>query len=119
MKEIIGWVQDPKIKAEFEQEVSVLKALRHPNCVLFLGYTKPPFMSIVTEFMSRGSLFGLIHDPAVRLDHRHVLTVAISVARGMAYLHSRGILHKGTLLLQILPHINSPSLAPSPRSQKQ
>jgi serine/threonine protein kinase len=39
---------------EFQNEVSILKSVRHPNCIMFLCYTKEPF-SIVTEFMNQGT----------------------------------------------------------------
>ena len=43
-------------KSEFLHEVSMLKKLRHPNVVLFLGYTESKELCIVTEFMNSGSL---------------------------------------------------------------
>lgn len=62
----------------------------------FMGYTLTPEPSIVTEFMARGSLFHILRQagnrpPELRLQR----AVALSVARGMAYLHSRAppILH--------------------------
>ncbi|CAI5970997.1 unnamed protein product [Closterium sp. NIES-64] len=43
---------------EFKREVVIMRRLRHPNIVLFMGaVTKPPHLSILTEFLSRGSLF--------------------------------------------------------------
>lgn len=43
--------------------------LRHPNIVLFLGATTSP-LSIVTEYMSRKSMFDVIHDSSVVLNSR-------------------------------------------------
>ncbi|KAK3159077.1 hypothetical protein QOZ80_2AG0145410 [Eleusine coracana subsp. coracana] len=66
-----------------------MKRLRHPNVVLFMGaITRVPHLSIVTEFLPRGSLFRLIHRPNNQLDERKRLRMALDVARGMNYLHN-------------------------------
>ncbi|XP_078432544.1 putative serine/threonine-protein kinase SIS8 isoform X2 [Wolffia australiana] len=74
---------------EFRTEVQIMKRLRHPNVVLFMGaVTRVPNLSIVTEFLPRGSLFRLIHRPNNQLDERRRLKMALDVARGMNYLHN-------------------------------
>ncbi|XP_027339916.1 probable serine/threonine-protein kinase SIS8 isoform X1 [Abrus precatorius] len=74
---------------EFKSEVQIMKRLRHPNVVLFMGaVTRPPNLSIVTEFLPRGSLYRLIHRPNNQLDERRRLRMALDAARGMNYLHN-------------------------------
>ncbi|KAF8723492.1 hypothetical protein HU200_021439 [Digitaria exilis] len=74
---------------EFRTEVGIMRRLRHPNVVLFMGaVTRVPHLSIVTEFLPRGSLFRLIHRPNNQLDERRRLRMALDVARGMNYLHN-------------------------------
>ncbi|XP_077236064.1 putative serine/threonine-protein kinase SIS8 [Tasmannia lanceolata] len=74
---------------EFRKEVWIMKRLRHPNVVLFMGaVTRAPNLSIVTEFLPRGSLYRLIHRPNNQLDERRRLRMALDVARGMNYLHN-------------------------------
>ncbi|KAL9243452.1 hypothetical protein vseg_017337 [Gypsophila vaccaria] len=74
---------------EFKSEVRIMKRLRHPNVVLFMGaITRPPNLSIVTEFLHRGSLYRLIHRPNNQLDERRRLRMAFDAARGMNYLHT-------------------------------
>ncbi|XP_062222042.1 probable serine/threonine-protein kinase SIS8 isoform X2 [Phragmites australis] len=74
---------------EFRTEVRIMKRLRHPNVVLFMGaITRVPNLSIVTEFLPRGSLFRLIHRPNNQLDERKRVRMALDVARGMNYLHN-------------------------------
>lgn len=47
---------------EFRDEVAIMKRLKHPNVVLFMGAcTRPPHLCIVTQFVARGSLFRLLH----------------------------------------------------------
>lgn len=84
---------------DFLREVSIMKRLRHPNIVLFMGaVTQPPNLSIVTEYLSRGSLYRLLHKPGARemLDERRRLNMAYDVAKGMNYLHRRNppIVHR-------------------------
>ncbi|XVF55647.1 hypothetical protein PTKIN_Ptkin06aG0053100 [Pterospermum kingtungense] len=84
---------------EFLSEVAIMKRLRHPNIVLFMGaVTQPPNLSIVTEYLSRGSLYRLLRKPGVRevLDERRQLSMAYDVAKGMNYLHKRNppIVHR-------------------------
>ncbi|KAL3512185.1 hypothetical protein ACH5RR_024902 [Cinchona calisaya] len=74
---------------EFKSEVRIMKRVRHPNVVLFMGaVTRPPNLSIITEFLPRGSLYRLIHRPNNQLDERRRLRVALDAAQGMNYLHN-------------------------------
>ncbi|XP_024983898.1 serine/threonine-protein kinase CTR1 isoform X2 [Cynara cardunculus var. scolymus] len=84
---------------EFWQEVAIMRRLHHPNIVLFMGVvTQPPNLSIVTEYLSRGSLFRLLHKPGPKevLNVRGRLRMAFDVAKGMNYLHKRNppIVHR-------------------------
>ncbi|KAF0911546.1 hypothetical protein E2562_011176 [Oryza meyeriana var. granulata] len=84
---------------EFMREVAIMKSLRHPNIVLFMGaVTEPPNLSIVTEYLSRGSLYKLLHRSGAKevLDERRRLNMAFDVAKGMNYLHKRSppIVHR-------------------------
>ncbi|XP_028783038.1 serine/threonine-protein kinase CTR1 [Neltuma alba] len=75
---------------EFRKEVSLMKRLRHPNIVLFMGAVfEQPNLSIVTEYLSRGSLFELLRMPDARLvlSEKRRLSMAYDVASGMNYLH--------------------------------
>ncbi|XP_050207065.1 serine/threonine-protein kinase CTR1 isoform X2 [Mercurialis annua] len=75
---------------EFLREVAIMKRVRHPNVVLFMGaVTKRPHLSIVTEYLPRGSLYRLIHRPSAGelLDQRRRLRMALDVAKGINYLH--------------------------------
>ncbi|XP_075511797.1 serine/threonine-protein kinase CTR1 [Primulina tabacum] len=80
---------DDQLK-EFLREVAIMKRIRHPNVVLFMGaVTKRPHLSIVTEYLPRGSLYRLIHRPAAGeiLDQRRQLRMALDVAKCINYLH--------------------------------
>ncbi|CAH9094942.1 unnamed protein product [Cuscuta europaea] len=75
--------------AEFKREVRIMQRLRHPNVVLFMGaVTRPPNLSIITEFLPRGSLFRIIHRPHSQIDEKRRIKMALDVAMGMNCLHT-------------------------------
>ncbi|CAN6926727.1 unnamed protein product [Brassica oleracea] len=81
----------------FRQEVLLMKRLRHPNVLLFMGaVTSPPRLCIMSEFLPRGSLFRLLQRSASKLDWRRRIHMALDIARGMNYLHhcSPPIVHR-------------------------
>ncbi|BBI30403.1 Ser/Thr protein kinase [Acanthamoeba castellanii medusavirus] len=82
--------------AKLKAEINVMSQMRHPNVVLFMAAcTKPPKICIVMEHMGLGSLWDLLHNdllPALPMSFR--LKIAYSVARGMKFLHSSGIVHR-------------------------
>jgi tRNA A-37 threonylcarbamoyl transferase component Bud32 len=88
---------DKELLKEIYREVTIMKGLRHPNVLQFLGAcTAPPDIYIVTEFMSRGSLYNILHDKAVQLSWQQIKSMAIDAAKGMAYLHNSNpiIIHR-------------------------
>ncbi|XP_022685045.1 serine/threonine-protein kinase STY46 isoform X2 [Setaria italica] len=86
---------DQNAWSEFKQEIYILREVDHPNIVRFIGScTKPPQFYIVTECMSRGSLFDFLHNEHNVLDLPAVLKYALDVCRGMSYLHQKGIIHR-------------------------
>ncbi|XAR49700.1 Non-specific serine/threonine protein kinase [Bertholletia excelsa] len=76
------------VMISFRQEVAVMKRLRHPNVLLFMGAViSPPHLCFVTEFLLRGSLFRLLQRNRTKLDWRWRIHMALDIARGMNYLH--------------------------------
>ncbi|GFQ05189.1 serine/threonine-protein kinase edr1 [Phtheirospermum japonicum] len=75
-------------KLEYTDEVSLMKRLRHPNILLFMGaVTTPQRLCIVTEFLPRGSLFRFLQKNTSKLEMRRRIQMALDIARGMNYLH--------------------------------
>ncbi|KAI3863967.1 hypothetical protein MKW98_031559 [Papaver atlanticum] len=81
----------------FRQEVLLMKRLRHPNVLLFMGAaTSPHHLCIVTEFLPRGSLYQLLRHGTPTLDWKRRVQMALDIAQGMNYLHQYGppIIHR-------------------------
>jgi serine/threonine protein kinase len=77
-------------------QVSLLRQLRHPNVVLFMGViTRPPVLAIVTEYLPRGSLHRLLHrrqgGSHHQMDTRRRMRMALDIARGMQVWAPRSI----------------------------
>jgi tRNA A-37 threonylcarbamoyl transferase component Bud32 len=79
-----------KLIRSFKKEVAILKKLRHPNILQFMGAcTRPPNLCIVSEFVSKGSLFKLLHrEPDIKLTLMAKVELAMQIAIGMNYLHT-------------------------------
>jgi serine/threonine protein kinase len=91
IKQLIISISD---KACFYNELQVMRRVRHPNCVLFLGATMPPDpMCIVTEYIEKGNLQELIYNKNEVLNKTRILKYILDIARGMNYLHHNGIIH--------------------------
>ena len=88
----------------FAAEVDILASLRHPNVLLFMGACTDSAtpLCIVTEYVSGGSLFHALHDKNRSLNWNDKLKCARDSAAGMAYLHSRSIIHRDLKSLNVL-----------------
>ncbi|BBN18135.1 protein MpMAPKKK20 [Marchantia polymorpha subsp. ruderalis] len=83
------------LQREFEQEIFIMRKIRHKNVVQFIGAcTKPPNLSIVTEYMSGGSVYDYLHKHKAVLKIPMLLRVAMDISKGMDYLHQNNIIHR-------------------------
>jgi len=94
VKRILDQDISENLAAAFIDEIDIMRRLRHPNVVLLMGaVTAPGNLSIITEFLHRGSLFKLLHREqvptvAAALDMRRRMRMGVDVIRGMHYLHT-------------------------------
>uniref|UniRef100_A0A7C9AMD0 non-specific serine/threonine protein kinase n=1 Tax=Opuntia streptacantha TaxID=393608 RepID=A0A7C9AMD0_OPUST len=87
----------PENMEDFCNEISILSRLRHTNVILFLGAcTKPPRLSMVTEYMEMGSLYYLIHSSGQKkkLSWRRRLRMLRDICRGLMCIHRMKIVHR-------------------------
>ncbi|KAL6960616.1 hypothetical protein U1Q18_038380 [Sarracenia purpurea var. burkii] len=100
------------LRAAFTQEVSVWHKLDHPNVTKFIGaimgtselniqtdngHIDLPrnFYSVVVEYLSGGALKSfLIKNRRRKLAFKVVIQLALDLARGLSYLHSKKIVHR-------------------------
>jgi len=97
VKKLLNQRMTDEALQEFRSEVQMLRSLRHPNIVLFMGVcTVPPNFAIVTEFCARGTLFDVLQDRNVMLEWTQVNKIALQISLGMNYLHMNkpAIIHR-------------------------
>ena len=109
-------------------QVSILISLDCPYVIKLLGacLEDPSQFAIVTEFLSGGSLFSILHEhrcplPATLRARCHLtilqkLGIGQDVARGLLYLHSlpEPIIHRDLNSHNILIHEQVPPSGPAP-----
>ena len=83
----------------FQKEAHVLRNLRHPNVLLFLGLYRDDVDGgtnwIITEYVSKGSLLELLRSSeGVLMPMDSVLEGALDVCSGCHYLAQNRILHR-------------------------
>lgn len=86
---------DEEAQRNFLKEVAVLRSLSHCNVLRFIGVLyRDKKLHLVTEFVPGGSLKELIHDSDLPLPWEQRIRFAKDIACGMAYLHSKNIIHR-------------------------
>jgi len=81
----------------FEREARLLSGLRHPNVVELLDFDegvageRPPHM--VLEYVEGASL-GEVLARTPRLSPEEAAAIGLEIARGLAYAHARGVVHR-------------------------
>jgi len=78
-----------EIEKDFARELRIWSELDHPNVLPLLGYIKSGYPVFVSEWMRDGSLGDCLKS----LGRMEALSMALGIAKGLAYLHSRGIIH--------------------------
>lgn len=86
---------------EFNREALMMSQLHHPNIIHFYGYCSIP-KCLVMEYMPKGSLFDVLQDKKQALDWGVRMRIAIDMVSGLAFLHSKGILHRDIKSLNVL-----------------
>jgi serine/threonine protein kinase len=83
---------------EFRREMAIGSILDNENIVGCIGGSiVAPKLFIVSEFMSKGSLRDLMENNRkhnIIVDRKLAIKFSWDIAKGMAYLHSHGIMHR-------------------------
>ncbi|CAF3824404.1 unnamed protein product [Adineta steineri] len=87
---------DKEAQKIFVKEVQVLKRLKHPNVLNFMGLLldKDNQMCFLVDYIAGGTLKNIIHDLSIELTWLQRLRYAKDIAAGMEYLHSCNIIHR-------------------------
>jgi len=96
IKKIFDLEDDPDAMIYLGREVNVLKGMRHPNIVQFIGICndKEAGLHIVTEFVKAGDLRKFLKREDVEMGWKLRIKIAMDIAAAMTYVHSRNIIHR-------------------------
>ncbi len=102
VKQLLASDLSPEAQESFAKESAIIESLRHPNVVQFFGVCtdSTPFQ-MVMEYMPRGSLYSVLkskHDFSWLARYQ----IALDTATGVAFLHSKKIIHRDLKSLNIL-----------------
>ena len=87
-------LSDDQLK-EFHDEVEVMSKMRCSYIVLLVGVcSSSPNVSIVTEYMPRGSMYDILHKGGASIDYRRKLRMLLDVIKGMLYLEESNFVHR-------------------------
>jgi serine/threonine protein kinase len=77
--------------ADFRQEISILKSLRHPNIVLLLAYSTTADLQVMISELMKCSLLDVFKAHIVngtKMKDKDQIVYATQLAQGMLYLHT-------------------------------
>ena len=91
---------------EFRREMKIMKHLRHPNVVEFLGACMSEHsLCLLTEYMPNGSLedhLTRLRREGKRMRESRVVSLTLDVVKGLNWLHHKGIIHRDLKSANIL-----------------
>ncbi|KAJ8028714.1 Integrin-linked protein kinase [Holothuria leucospilota] len=79
-----------RISREFAEQFPRLRIFSHPNIHPVLGcVNQPPSLVVLSEMLTYGSLFHVLHEATdIMITHEQMVSFALDIARGMAFLHA-------------------------------
>eukprot|EP00026_Physarum_polycephalum_P001792 Phypoly_transcript_01795.p1 GENE.Phypoly_transcript_01795~~Phypoly_transcript_01795.p1 ORF type:complete len:1026 (+),score=173.11 Phypoly_transcript_01795:323-3079(+) len=105
-KEVV--VKTSKLKEEdatekFIREIALTSNLQHPNVISCVGLSRAPTFALLLEFAPLGSLNSVISQPSLyALPRPLIARIALEIARGMRFLHERGMVLQDLKSLNVL-----------------
>ena len=89
------------------KEIRTHASLRHDHVVqLYAASTIAPNLCMVMEYASEGSLWQYLHSARDPLAHPLQAAFLFDIARGMSFLHMKGILHRDLKSANVLVFAN-------------
>jgi hypothetical protein len=93
VKKLLNQFMDEDLKQEFEREITLMKDLRHPNIVQFVGASNvKDNLAILIEYAPFGSLSSVLSKS--KLPYLMKLTILLETAKALQFLHLNRVIHR-------------------------
>ena len=97
-------INDDDMKDQIETEIHILKELDHPNVVKMVDFFEDKkYLYVVMEYMIKGDMADFIQESKYELfEESEAKKYMRHIASGIAYLHSKGVVHRDIKLENLL-----------------
>lgn len=92
----------PRELTNFKYELKIIKSLKSPYIVTFIGATLKPKITLITEYCVGGTLFDILSDNVSTIKWDVFFGWIHDITKGLDYLHKNKIVHRDLKTLNIL-----------------
>ncbi|XP_063226252.1 receptor-type guanylate cyclase Gyc76C-like isoform X2 [Bacillus rossius redtenbacheri] len=80
------------------KEMRILRDIRHDNINSFIGACLEPMrVLIITDYCAKGSLYDIIENDDIKLDHMFIASLVHDLIKGMIFIHNSALSYHGNL----------------------
>ncbi|RWS03434.1 epidermal growth factor receptor-like protein, partial [Dinothrombium tinctorium] len=92
----------PNMNKEFLEEAYIMASVDHPNLLKLLAVCMTSQLMLVTQLMPLGCLLDYVRNNKDKIGSKPLLNWCTQIARGMAYLEERRMVHRDLALRNVL-----------------